>query len=133
MSVLSHFSRVRPFVTLWTVACQTPLSLVFSRQEYWSGLPCLPPEDLPNPGIEPTSLMFATLADRFFTSSTIWEALSTVEERDIVQVKKKAAFSLHKNYKHFFSRSEVVGSRVSSYIKETDLSSLWLKQNSIIA
>ena len=38
---------------LWTVACQTPLSLVFSRQEYWSGLPS--PGDLPNPGIEPRS------------------------------------------------------------------------------
>ena len=39
----------------WTVACQAPLSMGFSRQEYWSGLPCLPPGDLPDPGIEPTS------------------------------------------------------------------------------
>ena len=38
---------------LWTIACQAPLSTGFSRQEYWSGLPCLPPGDLPNPGIEP--------------------------------------------------------------------------------
>ena len=46
-------SRVQLFVTLWTVACQAPLSLGFSRQEYWSGLPFSPPGDLPNPGMEP--------------------------------------------------------------------------------
>ena len=39
--------------TLWTVACQAPLSMEFSRQEYWSGLPCPPPGDLPNPGTKP--------------------------------------------------------------------------------
>ena len=44
-------------VTPWTVDHQAPLSMRFSRQEYWSGLPCPPPEDLPDPGIEPTSLM----------------------------------------------------------------------------
>ena len=43
-------------VTPWTVDCQAPLSMGFSRQEYWSGLPCPPPEDLPNPGIKPTFL-----------------------------------------------------------------------------
>ena len=48
-------SRVRLFVTPWTVARQAPLSTGFSRQEYWSGLPCSPPGDLPNPGIEPES------------------------------------------------------------------------------
>ena len=41
--------------TLWTVACQAPLSVGFSRQEYWSVLPCSPPGDLPDPGIEPGS------------------------------------------------------------------------------
>ena len=41
------------FVTPWTVACQSPLSMGFSRQEYWSGLPCPSPGDLPDPGIEP--------------------------------------------------------------------------------
>ena len=40
---------------LWTVACQAPLTMGFSRQEYWSRLPCPPPEDLPDPGIKPTS------------------------------------------------------------------------------
>ena len=53
--MLSHFSRVQLFLTLWTVASQAPLSMGFSRQEYWSGLPCPPPGDLPNPGIDPES------------------------------------------------------------------------------
>ena len=46
--VLSRFSHVRLFVTLWTVACQAPLSMGFSRQEYWSGLPFPPPGHLPD-------------------------------------------------------------------------------------
>ena len=50
--VLSHFSRVRLFATLWTIAHQVPLSVEFPRQGYWSGLPCPPPGDLPRPGIE---------------------------------------------------------------------------------
>ena len=51
-AVLSHFSRIRLFVTLWTVARQAPLSIGFSRQEYCSGLPCNPPGDLPDLGWE---------------------------------------------------------------------------------
>ena len=51
-----------------------PMSLWFSRQEYWSRLPCSSPRDLPNPGIKPVSLMSLALAIRFFTTST-WEAL----------------------------------------------------------
>ena len=53
--VLSCSSRVRPCATQWTVSCQTPLSMGFSRQEYWNGLPCPPPGDLPDPRIEPAS------------------------------------------------------------------------------
>ena len=52
----NHFSCVQLCVTLCTVAHQAPLSTGFSRQEYWSGLPCPPPGDLPNPGIKPASL-----------------------------------------------------------------------------
>ena len=59
--------------TLWTVALQAPLSMGFSGQEYWSRLPCPPPGDLPNPGIEPTSLMSPALAGGFFTVSITWE------------------------------------------------------------
>ena len=72
--MLSPFSRVQLFATPWTVARQAPLSIGFSRQEYWSGLPCPPPGDLPNPGIEPKSLMSPAFTGRFFTPSAIWEA-----------------------------------------------------------
>ena len=61
-------------MTPWTVACQAPLSLGFSRQEYWSGLPCPPPGDLPNPEIKPSFLMSPALAGGFFTTSPTWEA-----------------------------------------------------------
>ena len=61
--------------TLWTVACQASLSMGFSRQEYWSGLPLPSSGDLPDPGIKPISLMSPALADRFFTTSSTWEAL----------------------------------------------------------
>ena len=57
------------FVTLWTIACQAPLSMEFSRQEYWIGLPFPPSGDLSNPRIEPASLVSPTLAGRFFTTS----------------------------------------------------------------
>ena len=73
-SVLSHFRYVQLFVTPWTVVCQAPLPMGFSRQEYWSGLPCPPPRDLPDPGIEPVSLMSPALVDRSFTTSATWEA-----------------------------------------------------------
>ena len=59
--------------TLWTVAYQAPLSMGFSRQEYWSGLQCPPPGDLPDPGIEPRSLLFPALAGGFLTTSATWE------------------------------------------------------------
>ena len=54
--------------TPWTVALQAPLSMGFSRQEYWSGLPFPPPGNLLNPGIEPKSLASPALASRFFTT-----------------------------------------------------------------
>ena len=53
--VLNHFSHVQVFASLSIVDCQAPLSMGFSRQEYCSGLPCPPPGDLPDPGIEPMS------------------------------------------------------------------------------
>ena len=74
--VLRHFSRVQLFATPWIVAHEAPLFMGFSRQEYWSGLPCPSPGDLPEPGIKPESLRSPALAGRFFTTSTIWEALS---------------------------------------------------------
>jgi len=51
--MLSRFGHVRFFANPWTVTCQAPLSMEFSQQEHWNGLPCPPPGDLPDPGIEP--------------------------------------------------------------------------------
>ena len=87
--LLSCFSGVQLLAPLWTIACQAPLSMRFSRQEYWSGLPWFPSVDLPDPGIERTSLMSSTLyTDKwFFTTSTAWEAPR--ESRGDINSKKK--------------------------------------------
>ena len=69
MCVLSHFSSVWLYATLWTVAHQAALTMGFSNQEYWSRSPYPPPGDLPDPGIEPVSLTSLALAGRFFTFS----------------------------------------------------------------
>ena len=74
LSCLNHF---RPFVTPWTVAHQAPLSVGFSRQERWSGLLCLPPGHLLDPGIKPVSLVSLispALSSGFFITSTTLEA-----------------------------------------------------------
>ena len=71
--VLSQFSCVPLFATPWTVTCQALLSVGFSRQEYWSGLPCPPLGDLLDPGVEPP-LKNLSLAGRFFTTRVPWEA-----------------------------------------------------------
>ena len=69
--MLSRFCRVRLFATLWTIAHQAPLSIGFSRQGYWSGLPSPPPGDLPDPGIDLASLTSAALVGGLFTASTV--------------------------------------------------------------
>ena len=71
-------SCIQLFATLRAVACQALLSMGFSRQRYWSGLPCLPPGHLPDPGIKPTSLKSPALAGGFFTTSTTWEAPTNI-------------------------------------------------------
>jgi len=73
--VLSRFCCVWLFATPWVIACQAPLSMEFSRQEYWSGLPFPSAGDLPNPGIKLTSLKSPALAGRFFTTRATSEAL----------------------------------------------------------
>ena len=65
------------FEALWAVACQAPLSMGFSRKEYWSGLPFSPPGDRPDTGIEPTSPVSPALAGGFSVTSTTWEARLT--------------------------------------------------------
>ena len=73
--VLSCFSRGRLFVTLWIVARLAPLSMEFSREQYWSGLPWPSPGNFPNPGIKPTLclLCLRALVGDFFITSTTWE------------------------------------------------------------
>ena len=70
--MLSSFSCIQLFMTIWTIACQAPLSMEFSRQEYWSGLPFSPPGDLSNSGIEPVSHVSYT--GRQVPTSATWEA-----------------------------------------------------------
>ena len=72
--VLSRFRHVQLFATLWSVARQASLSIGFSKQKCWSGLPCPPPGDLPDPGIETVPLRSPALAGVFCTTSTTWEA-----------------------------------------------------------
>ena len=79
MCVLSHYSHVQLFVTPWTVAHQAPLTMGFSRQEYWSGLPCPPPGDLPDPGIQPVSPEFA---GGFFTTEPPEKPTASVTSED---------------------------------------------------
>ena len=70
--VLRCFNHIRLFATLWTIACQAPLSMGFSRQEH-----CMASfRDLPNLGIKPASLTTPALAGEFFTTSATWEALN---------------------------------------------------------
>ena len=68
-SVMSNFLRAP-----WNVALQAPMSIGFYRQEYWSGFPCPPPRDLPDPGIKPTSVTSPALAGMFLTIGATWEA-----------------------------------------------------------
>ena len=71
--MLNHFSCARLFATLWTIALQALLSMEFSRQEYWTVLPCAPLVDLPDSGFKPTSLMSPILASGLFTIWATWE------------------------------------------------------------
>ena len=66
-------SHVQLLATLWTGAHQVLLSMEFSRQEYWSRFPCLPPGDLSDPGIESVSLASRALADGFLITSATWK------------------------------------------------------------
>ena len=86
---LTCFSCIWLFATLWTIAHLTPLCMVFSSQEYWSGLSCPLQGDLCNPGIKPTSLMFPALAGRFFTTNATQEP-----PQWIVQVPKDVLWNL---------------------------------------
>ena len=70
LCVVSHFSGVQFCTTLWTVDCQAPLSMGFSRREYWSRLPCPSPGDFPNPGIKPVPSPVFCITGRFLIWGT---------------------------------------------------------------
>ena len=70
-------SLVQLFAIPWTIAHQAPLSMGFSRQEYWSGMPSPSPGDLPDPGVVPKSLVSPALAGRFFTASIAWNTVAS--------------------------------------------------------
>ena len=82
MCRLSHFSYVQFFASPWTVDCRVPLSVGFSRQECWSGLPYSPPGGLPNPGTETMSLLPVSCTG-FFATSISWDGLVNEE---IIQI-----------------------------------------------
>ena len=71
---LSRFSSVQLFVTPWTITHQPPLSMGVSKQEYWSGFPCTSSEDLPNPGIKPTSPCASCIGRWVLYHCATWEA-----------------------------------------------------------
>ena len=89
---LNHFQL---FATPWTAACQAALSTEFSRQEYWSGLPIPSPEDLPDPGMEPVSLVSPALVGRFLPvellgkPETYYPTVNMLEIIFVSQEKKK--------------------------------------------
>jgi len=88
LCMLSHFSHVRLFATPCTVTHQTPLSMGFSRQEYWSGLPFPPPGGLPNPEIEPAcpalQVDSSPLSHKGSPRCFVWCVLSVQFSRSVV-------------------------------------------------
>ena len=91
--MLSRFSCVQLFVTLWTVARQAPLSIEFSRQEYLSGLPCPPPGCLPNPGLKPMSPTSPSLQRELYCGATR-EAHYHAHTLKFFQVQTSAVFGV---------------------------------------
>ena len=90
MSECYHFHHVLLCATPWTVARRAPLSMGFSRQEYWSGLLFPPPRDLPDPGIEPKSLTSSALAGGFFTTSVTWKPIVSITSTQLWRCIKMA-------------------------------------------
>ena len=96
--MVSHFSLFRLFAVLWTVSYQASLSMGFSTQEYWSGLPCPPPGDLPNPGLKPTSLMSPDLAGGFFIARATWDICNPYKLKYL----RDGYFLVYMDYKESF-------------------------------
>ena len=115
--MLSCFSHVQVFVTLWPITCQALLSMGFSMGEYWSGWPCLPPGDLSNPGTEPGSLISSALAGGFLTPRATWEALALVEAlRKMLVTQRDAHVSAGLQFGCHFQRNPL---RDSLHLRDT--------------
>ena len=93
-------SRVRLFVTLWTVAHQAPLSMEFSRQEYWSGLPFPPPGDLPDPEIKTESCTTPAFAGRIFYHRATWETLWYTHAMEYQPENSGTCYNMDEPWKH---------------------------------
>ena len=116
---VKSLSRVRLFVTPWTVAYQAPLSMRFSRQEYWSVLPFPSPGDLPDPGIEPRS---PALEADALTSVKRREAKSKGEKERYTHLNAEIQRIASRDKKTFLSDQckEIEGNNI---IKRTEISS----------
>ena len=128
--MLNHFSLVPHYVTPWTAASQAPLSVGFSRQEYWSELPCPSPEDLPSPGFEPVFLTSPALAGGFVTTSTIWEAPSGQFEwpktlHNLISIQQGFKLLLGKDFSCCLADIESKFNHTYSSIKEEPLSTIF--------
>ena len=102
-------SYVQICVTLWTVACQTPLSMRFSRPECWSGLPCSSPGNLPDPGIEPTSLIPPAWAGRHWVVKIT--NLQLIQEKETTIVGYTFHFLSHCTSSRNWNHSQLQGSK----------------------
>ena len=87
--MLSRFSYVRLFVSLWTVAHQAPLSMGFSRQEYWSGLPWPCSREPSRPRDQTLASYVSCMAGGFFTASATWEARENSEKSVICNLEER--------------------------------------------
>ena len=94
-SSVQSLSRVWFSAILWTVACQAPLSMEFSKQEYWSRFPCPPPEHLPDRDWTHVCLTSPALAGRFFTTSAPWEALVSMLKIALHMVRAVSVFAVN--------------------------------------
>ena len=95
----AHAQSCLTFVNPWTVACQAPQCMKFSRQEYWRGLPFPTPGDLPDPGTKFMSPVAPALAERFFTNSItwetqIWEIYKPMKKRNTIGIEIKSSSSI---------------------------------------
>ena len=118
-------------MTPWIATCQALLSMGFPRQEYWSGSPRPPPEDLPDPGIEPVSPASSALADRFFTTEppgSPYNHTHTCKHKLRLQVCTYACWSTHQHTctqkPVFFCRTCVQGNQFNTEVSRSDKLSL---------